>query len=274
VASDASFYYPYGVAVDVAGNLYVADTGNSTIRKLSPAGMVTTLAGTAGMVGSTDGTGSGALFQYPEALVVDVVGNVYAADTSNSTIRKITPAGEVSTVAGQSESTSHIDGVGRDAVFFYPCAIAADALGNLLVGDYTTVRKGVLAGAPVFSAQPQSQSVAAGGSVAFSSLAASAPAPTYQWYFNGTALAGATGAGLNLSGVQSSNAGNYTVVATNELGSVTSNVAVLTVTAVPPASGGGGGGGGGALSLWFCLALAGLGSIRGWMARFSPSHRA
>jgi DNA-binding beta-propeller fold protein YncE len=88
------------VAVDGAGNVFVADYGGNTIRKITPAGVVTTLAGTAGMTGSADGTGPDGRFNRPTGVAVDSAGNVYVADNHNSTIRKITPAGVVTTVAG------------------------------------------------------------------------------------------------------------------------------------------------------------------------------
>ena len=88
--SAARFNYPYSVAVDASGNVYVADTDNSTIRKITPAGVVTTLAGSAGATGSDDGTGSAARFNWPDGVAVDASGNVHVADTDNQTIRKIT----------------------------------------------------------------------------------------------------------------------------------------------------------------------------------------
>ena len=86
--------------MDSAGNVYVADTFNHTIRKITPAGVVSTLAGLAGSIGTANGTGSAARFNYPEGVAVDSAGNLYVADTDNHTIRKITPAGVVSTLAG------------------------------------------------------------------------------------------------------------------------------------------------------------------------------
>src|ERR1051325_3796370 len=93
--SAVRFYAPTGVAVDRAGTVYVADRYNSTIRKITPAGEVTTLAGSVGQSGSADGAGTAARFNSPCGVAVDSEGNVYVADTANHMIRKITPAGEV-----------------------------------------------------------------------------------------------------------------------------------------------------------------------------------
>jgi len=144
----ASFEYPEGIAVDASGNLYVADSGNSTIRKITPANVVSTLAGTAGTVGSADGTGSAASFDYPEGIAVDASGNLYVADTYNSTIRKITPAGGVSTIAGTAGTQDSTDGTGAAARFNRPSGITVDSSGNLYVADShnSTIRKITSAG--------------------------------------------------------------------------------------------------------------------------------
>src|ERR1035437_7831365 len=89
----ARFRSPTGVAVDSAGNVYVADYQNHTIRKVTPGGVVTTLAGLAGSHGSADGTGSAARFCFPWGVAVDSAGNVFVADSLNHTIRKVTPGG-------------------------------------------------------------------------------------------------------------------------------------------------------------------------------------
>ncbi|HKS37373.1 MAG TPA: NHL repeat-containing protein, partial [Verrucomicrobiae bacterium] len=134
---------PHGVAVDSAGNLYVADTYNHTIRKLTAGGEVTTLAGLAGNAGSVDGTGSAARFKFPLGLAVDGVGNVFVADTSNSTIRKVTPAGLVTTLAGLADNNGYADATGTAARFNYPAGVAADSSGNVYVADAInhTIRK-------------------------------------------------------------------------------------------------------------------------------------
>jgi hypothetical protein len=197
---------------------------------------------------------------------VDVSGNVFVADTENRRIRKITVSGVVSTLAGLSRGNT--DGIGSEAHFDSPYAIAADQTGNLYVTDMeintNLIRKGQLVGPPMITAQPQSQTVAPGANVQFTVAAGGVPAPTYQWYINGSAFSGATTNTLSFTNARSSDAGAYTVVVTNALGSVTSNAATLTVSAAvaPPASSSSGGGGGGAPSLWFYGALALLASAR------------
>ena len=91
-AAPPALIVPPAWRVDSAGNTYVADTVNSTIRKITPAGVVTTFAGLAGSTGSANGTGSAARFNGPVAVAIDSIGNIFVADTNNSTIRKITPA--------------------------------------------------------------------------------------------------------------------------------------------------------------------------------------
>lgn len=131
----ARFNHPTGIAVDGAGNVYVADSTNNLIRKVTPTGTVTTLAGVAGVMGSADGAGGAALFNNPGGLAVDGGGNIYVADTGNSIIRKITPGGVVSLLAGLPGVAGRKDGTGTEAWFNQPRDLTIDGSGNLQVAD-------------------------------------------------------------------------------------------------------------------------------------------
>ena len=139
----ARFYSPFGVAVDTAGHVYVADSFNSTVRKIAPGGIVTTLAGTARSGGRIDGTGAAARFDQPFGIAVDANGTVYISDATANTIRKITPAGVVSTLAGLAGTPGSADGTGTNARFAVPYAIAVDTTGTVFVVDHGnhTIRK-------------------------------------------------------------------------------------------------------------------------------------
>lgn len=130
----AKFSAPQGVAVDASGNVFVADAGNHTIRKITFAGNVTTLAGSAGMAGNTDGTGTDAKFSSPQGVAVDLRGNLYVADTKNNAIRRITPLGFVTTLAGAG-FPGYADGAANQARFLSPTRIAIDPEGTLYVAD-------------------------------------------------------------------------------------------------------------------------------------------
>ena len=263
----AQFSGPEGVAVDKAGNVYVADYYNCTIRKITAAGVVTTLAGLPKTPGFTDGSGSAARFNYPSSVAVGDDANIYVVDTSNHTFRRVTPTGIVTTLAGSAETEgSSNDGLGKDVRFFQPSSVAMTRTGFAYVADTqnNTIRQGQLAGPPVATSQPKSQAVAAGATVQFAVIAVAVPAPTYQWYVNGSAFSGATSSTLSIANVRNSDAGDYSVAITNPLGSITSEKATLTITAAsaPPPSSGGSGGGGGAPSGWFLGVLITLGIAR------------
>ncbi len=172
--ASARFNLPSGIALDVAGNLYVSDTVNQTIRKITSAGVVSTLAGVAGVSGSADGSGTAASFSQPRGVVVDSAGNVFVADTANSAIRKVTASGNVTTVAGLSTVAGLLDGVGVGAWLNQPKDVKIDAAGNLYVADTgnAAIRKitpAAVVDTPVITAAavtPPSSSSSSGGSSA------------------------------------------------------------------------------------------------------------
>jgi hypothetical protein len=131
----ARFHNPMGMAADASNNVYVADEVNEVVRKVTPAGVVTTLAGFPGSSGAADGTGNAARFYSLNSVAVDSNGNVYVADTSNQAIRKITPNGVVTTLAGQSGNPGSADGVGSVVRFHQPAGVAVNSSGNLFVTD-------------------------------------------------------------------------------------------------------------------------------------------
>jgi sugar lactone lactonase YvrE len=130
----ASFYLPEGIAADKEGNVYVTDTYNNLIRKIDTAGVVTTIAGKI-KKGRADGKGTAASFFHPDGIAVDKNHTIYIADTGNHLIRKISPGGVVTTVAGSGTRGSE-DGSPKAASFNRPMGIAVDAAGNVYVADY------------------------------------------------------------------------------------------------------------------------------------------
>ena len=130
---NATFHTPDAVAVDDNGNIYVVDQFNYSIRKITPDGTVSTLAGS-GTYGSANGLGTGASFSQPSDITIDNANNLYVADEGNNIIRKITPAGLVTTLAGTGSQGS-ANGPNATATFTNPIGVAADAIGNVYVAD-------------------------------------------------------------------------------------------------------------------------------------------
>jgi len=222
--------------------------------------------------------------------------NIDVIDTQRDAIQ----VGESGGFTGVVFNNTHIDGTGLDAT---TTSHFAAAHGGAALFSYTnngTITfntlsyqnvenvppliypngfKVIIDGAerPVITTQPQSQIVVAGASVQFSVTASGVPAPTYQWYLNSAAIAGATGSSYSLTQAQASDAGSYSVVVSNTMGSVTSNSVTLSVSPAPTSSSssssssGGGGGGGGAPSLWYGLALVLAGTIRRFARRRKSS---
>ncbi|MBX3751485.1 MAG: immunoglobulin domain-containing protein [Opitutaceae bacterium] len=274
-SADVPLSAPNGITIDAAGNLYVVDRTLSTLHKITPAGVMTVLAGSPSQYGATDGVGAAARFSGPCGVAADAQGNLFVTDNGNNLIRKVTPAGAVTTIGGTFGIYGSADGTGPAAHFLAPLGVAAASDGAVLVTEElnSAVRIGRPLAAPVILTHPSGQAVAPGATATFTVTAAGYPAPTYQWYLNNVALSGATGATLTVPNAAAANAGSYTVTVSNSLGSAISNAAVLSLVTsnpTPAPSGGGGGGGGGAPSPWFLVALAAL-----WLARrFVPSGRA
>lgn len=142
----ASFNNPDGLTIDKQGNGYIADTKNNLIRKVAPDGTVTTFAGS-GAAGKSDGFKTAASFNYPTGIAIDATDNLFVVDNKNHSIRKITPAGDVTTFAGTG-SPGYADGIGPAASFNFPVGLTFDVNGNLFITDYANyqIRKITLTG--------------------------------------------------------------------------------------------------------------------------------
>lgn len=141
IGTSARFANPWGIVCDTAGNAYVVDNGSSTIRRITPAGEVTTLAGGVFTNGSADGTGSAARFNFPTALAIDASNNLYVSEPVSRTVRKVTLAGVVTTLAGSAGLTGTTDGTGSAARFTEPAGLTVDGSGNVYVSDYGRIRR-------------------------------------------------------------------------------------------------------------------------------------
>ncbi|MBI3884990.1 MAG: heme-binding protein [Opitutae bacterium] len=256
--SAATFSLPVGVAQDAAGTLFVADALNNTIRRISPAGVVSTLAGSPGNAGDADGLGSAARFNHPTGIAVDSAGNVFVADSINNLLRKISPAGAVSTLAGLSGVSGSADGAGAAALFNNPGGLAVDSAGHLFVADTgnSTVRRVTPAGVvTTFAGLPQIAGLknGPGGDAWFNHPRALAFAA------NGDLYVADTGNGaIRLI----TPAGNVSTLTQAVPAAAASVPATPTPAPAAPASTGGSAGGGGAPSHWFAPALAVLWLLR------------
>ncbi|WP_414664228.1 immunoglobulin domain-containing protein [Horticoccus sp. 23ND18S-11] len=231
----ARFNTPFGLAVDGAGNVYVADSGNHVIRKVTAAGVVTTFAGVAGDAGAADGPSTVARFNQPRGVSVDAAGNLFVADYGNSTLRQISPAGNVTTIAGAAGFFGGTDSVGAAARFYDLTGVASDGT-TVYVADTSNnlIRRGVpasAAGLPVISVNPFDQEVSLGQSVTFR-VVVGGTVQSYQWLKSSVAIAGATGATFTIPSAQQADVATYAVRVTGAGGSIDSSVATLTVTPV------------------------------------------
>jgi len=140
-AGQADLDQPVNLAFDRSGNLYIAESGGATVRRLTPDGKVEFVAGSHRVYGAVDGTGADAKFKFPYDLTEGPDGNIYVADVTNHLIRRITPDGAVTTVAGVLNSSTAANGTGTEATFREPYCITTDKDGSLLVGDKFSVRR-------------------------------------------------------------------------------------------------------------------------------------
>jgi sugar lactone lactonase YvrE len=222
-----------GITIDPYGTLYVVE-GTGTVRSISPTGMVSTVAGTFLGLGDMDGAPTYAQLYLPQGIAADSQGNLFVSNTGHDTIREITPTGTVTTVAGAAGIVGGSDGAGAAALFYFPGQIAVDLSGNLYVADTAnhSIRVGTPpAGLPAITSEPAGLSVKAGASASFTASASGTPSPTFQWYLGGAAVPGATSATFTLASAQASNAGLYSVIATNSVGSASSFAVALNVAA-------------------------------------------
>jgi sugar lactone lactonase YvrE len=218
-ATSASLHlnYPDNVAVDGSGNLFIADTSNGRIRKVDVNGIITTVAGNGSSGYSGDGgSAASASLRGPSGVAVDASGNLLIADTGNGRIRKVALAG-LPTLTLANVSTS-----------------AAGDYQVIIVGPYGSVTSSVASLTVLFPpsiiSQPANVAVAVGGAAKFTVAATGTPPLSYAWYFNGfNPVQAGTNSALSLANVSLTMGGYYTVVITNLFGSVTGDVATLSV---------------------------------------------
>ncbi len=163
VGVNATFNTPFGIAIDASGNLFVSEWGNHIIRKITPAGQTSIFAGAAGTSGTTDATGASARFNNPAGLAIDASGNLYVADYGNNKIRRITPAGLVTTLAGTGTAGSVNGDPITQAQFNGPVGIAVNtSTGVVYVADEQNHRIRVIAGSSVSTLAGNTQGYADG----------------------------------------------------------------------------------------------------------------
>lgn len=182
--TSAHFDFPAAVAVDSTGNIFVADANNNIIRKITPSGNVTTFAGSPLEQGVADGPGTSARFNYPSGIAVDSADNLYITDTNNNAIRKITPSGNVSTIAGQAGVQGSADGVGSVAQFNQPYGVVINNTTHVIyIADLYnhTIRQIQIPAAPQLLSQSGNRTVLLGQAANFTVTASGVPLPAYQW---------------------------------------------------------------------------------------------
>ncbi len=234
--SAAAFYLPHGICVDTFGNVYVAEVGNNCIRKINPAGLVTTFAGS-GTVGLLDATGLQAQFAHPTGLAADLQGNIFVADQGNNAIRKITPAGNVTTIAGDGTNGYRDSIIGIRAWFNAPAYVSVDnATGIVYVGDeFNNCVRQLTPVAITAKFNVSDSTICAGTGITFSDLSEH-NATGWQWIFAGGTPG--TSSAKNPT-INYNRAGSFdvTLIASNAQGSDTLTKTGYIVVAPGPSAG-------------------------------------
>ncbi len=226
-----------GLKADPSGNLIVADDGNNQIFKVTPDGQEWQAGNYAGEQsaygGSDDGPEYTARFDEPQGVALDDKGDVFVADSSNDTIRRIDPDQSVTTIAGVVGTPGRADGSGTNAMFNGPLDMVFDPNGTLFVADTgnNTIRK--LLPDPLIAQDPQAQTVQLNSNATFNVLAASTADLTYQWLKNGSPMVNQDESSLTIHGSQPGDVASYSVVVSTPTMSITSAVAKLTVQSPP-----------------------------------------
>ena len=260
------FDHPFGIAVSSAGNIAISDASGTIIRQISTLSTVSSLAGKLGISGRSDGTGSAASFYNVTGITFDSSGNIFMADMGASTIRKgylasaVLPPVITSSLSatGTTNSTFSYQVVASNSPTSYtatalPAGLSINTTSGLISGmptsagtasiiltasnsggssssTLTLTVSSTIISPPVITVQPINQNVNLGFSTAlYVTVISSDTTQTYQWYLNGEAIAGATSSSFTIPSATSANEGLYTVIITNNSGSVTSKPALLTV---------------------------------------------
>lgn len=231
-ASDVPFAYLWDIALDASGNVYVTDSIRHIVCKITPSGVTTVLAGQPGQRGHVDGDRATARFMSPSGIAVDASGDVLVTDNAGHTLRRISPAGVVTTVAGQIEQRGLVDGVGGSVRLLDPTRLARNPAGAIHIADAygTRLRRGMLSSAP---SAPLLHAVPAVGDLAYQAVgararvtytaAASGSAPiALQWFKNDIPIPGATQGTYTIPSASADDEGTYRVTGTNAVGAVTS----------------------------------------------------
>jgi gliding motility-associated-like protein len=232
-AISAQFNYPYGIALDGFGNIFVADESNNRIRKINTSGIITTVAGT-GIPGFSGdgGLATSATLNSPFSVAVDLAGNIYIVDSANSRIRKINSGGIITTIAGTGSGFSGDGGPANLAKLNYPTGIALDLAGNIYIADLENNRIRMICNAPSQPGPINGNATVCPGSINVYSVAPVAGVTSYSWNlpsgWNGTSISNTIGISTGTNG------GIISVTSVNVCGLQSNPVTFSINVNVPP----------------------------------------